>query len=48
MSPLATELNRYIYAHDGTLYLVAIYASSDLPDITKPGPVADEVFAALP
>jgi hypothetical protein len=30
------------------LYLVAIYASNDLQDITKPGPVADKVFAALP
>lgn len=40
-------LNRYIYAHDGTLYLV-VPSSSDLPDITKPGPLVDEVFAALP
>jgi hypothetical protein len=46
---LSSDLNRYIHAHAGTLYLVGIYArSGSLPDITKPGPLADAVFAALP
>ena len=47
-SSLTSDLNRYIYAHAGTLYLVGIYTSDSLQDVTKPGPVADRVFAALP
>lgn len=48
VSLLNPDLNRYVYAHAGTLYLVGIYTAGGLPDPTKPGELADEVFAALP
>jgi hypothetical protein len=49
LSLLSSDLDRYIYAHAGTLYLVGIYSKSDgPPNIMEPGPLADEVFAALP
>lgn len=48
MSLLSSDLNRYAYAHNGTLYLVGIYTGNAPMDPAKPGPLADEVFAALP
>lgn len=45
---LTSDVNHYLCVQAGTLYLVSIYTSDSLQDVTKPGPLADEVFAALP
>jgi hypothetical protein len=48
-SLLADDLNRYIHAGGGTLFLVGVYSKSgELADVTKPGALTEEVFAALP
>jgi hypothetical protein len=48
MIPAGSYLNRYIYAHGGTLYVVVIQIPGGLEDPRHPGPFADAVFAALP